>query len=79
MTEVANARPFLSIDEAALQLGISRSSTYEAANAWLRTDGERGLPCVRIGRRILVPRAAIERWAAVGSAAPADRDTGDAA
>jgi excisionase family DNA binding protein len=54
------------VDEAARLLRISRSAAYEAANAWLRT-GEEGLPCIRIGRRILVARAAIEDWANTGT------------
>ncbi len=64
------SRPFLRVGEAAEMLGISRSSAYEAANSWLRTNGERGLPCVRIGRRILIPRSAIDALAAVGSLDP---------
>ena len=48
-------------------LGISSSAAYELANAWLDTDGQTGLPAVRMGRRILIPRAAIDQLAAVGS------------
>jgi len=48
-------------------LGISTSATYEMANAWLATDGQAGLPAVRMGRCILIPRAAIDRLAPVGS------------
>ena len=58
---------FLRVREAALVLGISNSAAYELANAWLATDGRTGLPAVRMGRRILIPRAAIDRLAAVGS------------
>jgi excisionase family DNA binding protein len=43
-----------SITEAAQVLGISRASAYEAAHR-----GE--LPVCRIGRRVLVPRAALLR------------------
>ena len=43
------------------------TAAYELANAWLATDGQAGLPAVRLGRSILVPRAAIDRLAAVGS------------
>jgi excisionase family DNA binding protein len=42
------------LTEAAQRLGISRALTYEAANR-----GE--LPVCRIGRRLLVPRAALAR------------------
>lgn len=44
----------LSIVEAAKRLGIGRNQAYEAA--------ERGdIPSIRIGKRILVPRLALER------------------
>ena len=44
----------LKIDEAAKALGISRNTAYDAAKS-----GE--LPTVKIGKRLLVPRAALER------------------
>lgn len=44
----------LSIAEAAKTLGIGRSAAYEAA----RTGD---LPTIRIGKRILVPIAALEK------------------
>lgn len=42
------------IDEAAAILGISRNGAYNAA-----TEGT--LPTIRIGKRLLVPRAALDR------------------
>ena len=42
-----------SIEEAARELGLSRNSAYDAAK---RGD----LPTIRMGRRLLVPRAALE-------------------
>jgi excisionase family DNA binding protein len=45
----------LSIPEAAKVLGISKNSAYAAA-----MRGE--IPTVKIGSRILVPRAALEEW-----------------
>jgi excisionase family DNA binding protein len=47
-------RQTLTVEEAAQILGISRSSAYEAVRR-----GE--LPVVRIGRRYVVPRVALER------------------
>jgi excisionase family DNA binding protein len=44
----------MTIEEAAQALGISRGSAYEGAR---RGD----IPTVRVGRRLLVPRAALER------------------
>ncbi len=60
-------RAFVRVPEAAMILGISKSAAYELANAWLATEGQAGLPAVRMGRCILVPRAALERLAAIGS------------
>lgn len=45
----------MSVREAARLLGIGRDSAY----ALIR---EGRLPAIRIGRRILVPRAALEPW-----------------
>lgn len=50
------------VTEAAEVLGIGRSTAYEEARRFLETDGRVGLPCVRMGRRILVPHAALERF-----------------
>lgn len=45
----------MSVLEAAKQLGISRNLAYQ-----LVRDGE--IPTLRLGRRIIVPRAAFDRW-----------------
>lgn len=58
---------FYRIEEAARILRISRSATYELANAWLATGGRVGLPVVRLGRTMRVPRTAIERFLEIGS------------
>jgi excisionase family DNA binding protein len=47
-------RQTLTVEEAARVLGIGRSAAYLAAR---RGD----LPAIRIGRRYVVPRAALER------------------
>jgi len=44
----------MSVEEAANALGISRTFAYEAV-----ARGE--IPCIRIGRRILVPVVALNR------------------
>lgn len=51
-TGAAEERLTYTLTEAARRLGISRALAYEAANR-----GE--LPVCRIGRRMLVPRAAL--------------------
>lgn len=52
--ETPGARLTLTVEEAAEALGISRAFAYEAV-----ARGE--IPCIRIGRRILVPKVALER------------------
>lgn len=46
--------PTLTVEQAGKEIGISRNSAYEAAK---RGD----IPTIRIGRRILVPRLALDR------------------
>ena len=50
MNDSSQVSPVLTIEEAGRLLRISRQSAYQAARA-----GE--LPTIRIGRRLLVPRA----------------------
>ena len=51
---IDNEPKTLTVEEAARQLGISRASAYEG----VRTGQ---IPSVRIGKRILIPLAALER------------------
>lgn len=53
-TRADDSPPILTVSEAAELLRLSRSFTYE-----LVARGE--LPSVRFGRRIVIPRVAIER------------------
>ncbi len=52
----------ITVPEAAKKLGIGRNQAYEGVKA-----GE--IPSIRIGGRILVPRAALERLLETGRAA----------
>jgi excisionase family DNA binding protein len=54
-----NERLTLTVEEAATLLGISRAFAYEAV-----TRGE--IPSIRIGRRVLVPKAALQRLLGAG-------------
>jgi excisionase family DNA binding protein len=47
-------RQTLSVEDAGKMLGLSRATAYEAARAGT-------IPVIRIGRRVLVPRAALDR------------------
>jgi len=54
MAQATEERLTYSVEEAGRLIGISRASAFEAARR-----GE--LPTIRIGRRLLVPRVALER------------------
>jgi excisionase family DNA binding protein len=54
---------FLTVVEAARLLRIGRTSAYLLAQQWLYSDGRKGLPVVRVGRQLRVPRRALERLA----------------
>ena len=60
MTTAEDDRLVLTVREAAQLLKIGRSCAYEAVR-----NGQ--LPVIRMGRRILVPRAALERLLENGS------------
>jgi excisionase family DNA binding protein len=57
----------LTVEEAAATLGISRAFAYEAVRR-----GE--IPSIRIGRRVLVPRATLERMLTASDAVDPDHD-----
>jgi excisionase family DNA binding protein len=59
--DVTELSPTLTIEECASVLGLSRGSAYEAART-----GQ--IPVLRIGRRLLVPRAKLLRM--LGEGAP---------
>jgi excisionase family DNA binding protein len=56
---MGNERQTLKIEEAAKVLGISRNTAYEAVKS-----GQ--LPTIKIGRRFLVPKAALDRMLNTG-------------
>jgi excisionase family DNA binding protein len=54
----------LTVEEAAKVLRISRGAAYALARQWLETSGGEGLPCIRLGRTLRVPRAALAQFLA---------------
>ncbi len=54
------APDFLTVEEAARVVRIGRTSAYELARRYLDTDGAEGLPVVRFGRQLRVPRCRLE-------------------
>ncbi len=60
---MAGLPDFLTVEEAARVLRIGRTAAYELARRFEATEGQEGIPVVRVGRLMRVPRAALERWA----------------
>jgi hypothetical protein len=50
------------VEEAAACLRIGRSLAYDEAARFRATRGRTGLPCVRIGKTIRIPRAELLAW-----------------
>lgn len=61
--KAADGRATLTVEEAGRRLGISRNHAYDAVKT-----GE--IPAIRIGRRWLVPKVALERKLAGVALAP---------
>jgi excisionase family DNA binding protein len=53
--------PFLTVVEAAALLRVGRTVAYQQARQYLATGGREGLPVVRLGRQLRVPRHALEQ------------------
>lgn len=64
--EVDGELQLLTIDEAAQRLRIGRSLAYELARAYLSTGGIEGLPVLKLGSRMRVPRWALDELARTG-------------
>jgi excisionase family DNA binding protein len=77
MTLAATVPEVLTIDEAAQLLRIGRNNAYALAREWLASDGAHGIPVVRLGRSLRVPRAALQRLlddtAGTGPAVPSGK------
>lgn len=66
------SRLTLTVDEAAALLGVSRSVAYAEA----RRGTLAGAPVLRVGRRLLVPRVALERALGIAPGSePTHRET----
>lgn len=59
----------ITVDEAALKIGISRASLYNAINRGEFTQ------VIRIGRRILVPREALDKYLSLAGNGGTDNQT----
>lgn len=63
---------FLTILEAAKVLRVGRTVAYELATRYEATGGAEGLPVIRMGRQLRVPRARLEELAGGALAEPAE-------
>ena len=52
---------FLTVEQAAEVLGVSRNTAYLATKRYRTTGGKEGLPVIKVGGCLRVPRAVIER------------------
>ena len=53
---------FLTVEEAARIVRIGRTTAYDIAREYETTAGASGLPVVRFGKQLRVPRYRLEEW-----------------
>ena len=53
---------FLTVDEAARIVRIGRTTAYDIARVYEATAGADGLPVIRLGKQLRVPRCRLEDW-----------------
>ena len=74
------ATPLLTIEEASRVLRLGRSLGYQLANEYLATGGVAGVPVIRIGACLRVPRWALIELASTGRVVrPCDEAAADGA
>jgi hypothetical protein len=56
----------LTAEEVARVLRLGRSTAYELVNLYLDTGGVSGIPAIRIGSLLRVPRWALVKWLTTG-------------
>jgi len=71
--EAGRVPELLTVEEAAGVLRIGRGLAYELARRWEATGGAEGLPVIRLGRLLRVPRRRLELLIA-GSVEPDPSD-----
>jgi excisionase family DNA binding protein len=58
------AAVLLTPEELAEQLGVTRAWVYARSREWVKSNGRRGIPTVKLGRYYRYRPDAIEDWAA---------------
>ena len=56
----------LTVEDAARVLRISRSKAYEMAKQYTASGGTAGLPCLRVGDLLRIPRFALHEYVTTG-------------
>ena len=65
----------LTVEEAAAWLRVGRTCAYQLCRRYLATGGTDGVPCIRVGRLLRVPRHLLEqRFATIVTAVPRTDD-----
>ncbi|MEK7424557.1 MAG: helix-turn-helix domain-containing protein [Actinomycetota bacterium] len=62
LSSAAAPPDFLTVDEAARVVRIGRTTAYDIARLFIATEGADGLPVVRFGKQMRVPRYRLEEW-----------------
>ncbi len=52
----------LTVMEAAGVLRVGRTTAYDLVDKYFRTGGVSGMPCLRVGGQLRVPRVLFENW-----------------
>ena len=52
----------LKVMEAAGVLRVGRTTAYDQVGKYLATEGADGMPCIRVGGQLRVPRVLFEEW-----------------
>jgi hypothetical protein len=61
MTTMSRPPDLLTVEEAAAWLRAGRTCAYQLCRRFLATSGADGIPCIRVGRLLRVPRHLLEQ------------------
>jgi len=57
-------KTLLTPEQVAEKLGVTRAWVYARSREWVKSNGRRGIPTVKLGRYYRYRADAIDRWAA---------------